>query len=140
MDGRRVSADIRRKKAWKRLLSIIFASKVSSVFHNSLPLYQQLIFVNILYVYQADKSPNTNFCFQAKFFICLYTYYEGHYRPKKLLNYCWTWKIIQSHFTIKTPIYTLYKGKIPIRSTSKSRHKSTIFLANNDPHNVCKNI
>ena len=48
-----------------------------------------LIVINILYVYQADKSPNTNFCFQAKFFICLYTYYEGHYWPKKVLNYCW---------------------------------------------------
>ena len=50
--------------------------------------------INILYVYQADKSPNTNFCYQAKFFICLYTYYEGHYWPKELLIYVWTLKII----------------------------------------------
>ena len=50
--------------------------------------------LNILYVYQADKSPNTNFCYQAKFFICLYTYYQGHFWPKKLLIYCWTLKLI----------------------------------------------
>ena len=49
---------------------------------------------NILNVYQADKSPNTNFCYQAKFFICFYTYYEGHYWPKKLLIYVWTLKLI----------------------------------------------
>ena len=31
--------------------------------------------LNILNVYQADQSPKTNFCYQAKFFICFYTYY-----------------------------------------------------------------
>ena len=34
-----------------------------------------------------DQNPNTIFCYQAKFFICFYTYYEGNYWPKKLLNY-----------------------------------------------------
>ena len=97
-------------------------------------------FLNIMCVYQADQSPNTNLSSQAKFFIFFYTYYVGHFWPKNLLIYAWTWKLIWPTSPLRTPGYTLFKGKIPIQSTSKSRHKSTKFLAKNDPHNMCKNI
>ena len=55
-------------------------------------------------VYQADKSPNTNFCYQAKFFLCFYTYYEGHY--------CWfmsgLWSWLYWYFAFEYGIYRCF--------------------------------
>ena len=107
--------------------------------HNEIYMHFNYLF-NILYVYQADQSPNTNFCSQAKFFICFYTYYEGHFWPKIFLFYCWTWKLVWPTSPLKTPVYTSFKGKIPIQSTSKSSNKSIKIFTKNDPYNMYTNI